>query len=123
MSEATAHAAQQLSDFVDLELARRLEMAEMILPDCEAALRRYGPEDPIAVENIAGAIAFFGGPNYPANQIVRSGSAWRSGSRRAGPGGRFFPQPRCAVDHRAVADGGSVVADHAGGARVRHRRV
>jgi GNAT superfamily N-acetyltransferase len=73
MSEATAHAAQQLSDFVDLELARRLEMAEMILPDCEAALRRYAPNVPIAVEHVAGSIAYFGGPNYPANQAVGLG--------------------------------------------------
>ncbi len=73
MSEATAYAARRLSDFVDLELARRLEMAEMILPDCEAALRRYGPKDPIAVEHVAGAIAYFGGVNYPANQAVGLG--------------------------------------------------
>ena len=44
MSESTAAAEKQLPDFVDLELARRLEMAETISPDCYEALRRFGPE-------------------------------------------------------------------------------
>ena len=59
MSETTA--AIQLPDFVDLEFARRLEMAEMIFPDCFEALRQYSPSDPIAAEHVAGGIAFFGG--------------------------------------------------------------
>jgi GNAT superfamily N-acetyltransferase len=74
MSEMTASAVQQQpSDFVDQDFARRLEMAEMILPDCFEALRRYAPSDPIAAEHIAGGIAFFGGVTYPANQIVGMG--------------------------------------------------
>lgn len=72
MSEVTA-TAMQLPDFVDLEFARRLEMAEMILPDCVEAIRRYAPHEPNAAENIAGGIAFFGGVKYPANQIVGMG--------------------------------------------------
>ncbi len=73
MSQVTASALQSLADFVDLEFARRLEMAEMILPDCFEALRRYTPADPIAVEHVAGGIAFFGGVTYPANQCVGMG--------------------------------------------------
>jgi len=70
MPEGTA---TQLSDFVDLEFARRLEMAEMILPDCVAAISRHAPDKPNIAEHIAGGIAFFGGVNYPANQIVGMG--------------------------------------------------
>ncbi len=70
---ASTAKAEQLTDFVDLEFARRLEMAEMIFPDCEAALRAYSPSDPIASLTIAGGIGFFGGLNYPANQMVGLG--------------------------------------------------
>jgi GNAT superfamily N-acetyltransferase len=63
----------QLPDFVDLEFARRLEMAEMILPDCVEAIRRHAPHEPTAAENIAGGIALFGGVKYPSNQIVGMG--------------------------------------------------
>jgi GNAT superfamily N-acetyltransferase len=71
--ELTAVAARQLPDFVDLEFARRLEMAETILPDCVEALQRYCPADPIAAMEVAGGVAFFGGITYPANQIVGMG--------------------------------------------------
>ena len=74
MPEVTASAMQQLPpDFVDLDFARRLEMAEMILPDCVESLRRYAAHAPIAAESIAGGIAYFGGADYPANQIVGMG--------------------------------------------------
>jgi len=73
MSERTAAAVQELPDFVDVDFARRLEMAEMILPDCVEALRRYSPNDPIATEHIAGGIAYFAGISYPVNQIVGMG--------------------------------------------------
>lgn len=73
MSHTTASALEALPDFVDLELARRLEMAEMIFPDCFEAMRRFAPEDPLASEHVAGGIAFFGGVGYPANQIVGMG--------------------------------------------------
>lgn len=72
MSEVT-RTAMELPDFVDLEFARRLEMAEMILPDCVEAIRRNAPDKPNAAESIAGGAAFFGGINYPANQIVGVG--------------------------------------------------
>lgn len=73
MSDMTASAREALTDFVDLEMARRLEMAEMISPDCFEALRRFSPSDPIAAEHVAGGIAFFGGVGYPANQVVGMG--------------------------------------------------
>jgi len=73
MLDTTASALQSLPDFVDLELSRRLEMAEMIFPDCFEALHQYSPSDPIAAEQVAGGIAFFGGVTYPANQMVGMG--------------------------------------------------
>jgi GNAT superfamily N-acetyltransferase len=73
MSELQAVLSQQVPDFVDLELARRLEMAETMLPDAVAAIRRNSPSRSIAAETIAGGVAFYGGPIYPANQIVGMG--------------------------------------------------
>lgn len=73
MSETQVAVTQQLPDFVDLEFARRLETAESILPDCVEALRRHDSSMPIAAEEIAGGLAFFGGLTYPANQIVGMG--------------------------------------------------
>ena len=89
MSETIAK-AEQLTDSVDLHFARRLEMAETIFPDCEAALHADSPADPFAPLSVAGGVAFFGGANYPANQMVGLGlygevtaGSWRSG--------RIFP--------------------------------
>jgi GNAT superfamily N-acetyltransferase len=48
-------------------------MAETITPDCVEALKRYDPSQPIAADIIAGGSAFFGGPTYPANQVVGMG--------------------------------------------------
>jgi len=73
MPETSAAVLQELPDFVDLEFARRLEMAEMIFPDCVEAIRNFSPSDPVAAEHVAGGIAFFGGVTYPANQIVGMG--------------------------------------------------
>ena len=73
MSESQAVLSQQLPDFVDLEFARRLEMAETTLPECVAAIRRNTPSRPIAAETFTGAVAFFGGRDFPANQIVGMG--------------------------------------------------
>ncbi len=71
MSEAQA--GRPLPDFVDLDFARRLEMAETITPDCVEGLRRFDSTQPIAAETIAGGVAFFGGLTYPANQMVGMG--------------------------------------------------
>jgi hypothetical protein len=73
MSESRAVPSQQLSDFVDLAFARRLEMAETAAPDWVEAQRRYSPSRTLAAEHVAGGVAFFGGPTYPANQIVGMG--------------------------------------------------
>jgi GNAT superfamily N-acetyltransferase len=73
MPDSTAVAEKSLPDFVDLDLARRLEMAETISPDCYDALRRYGPSDPVALLKVAGGYAFCCGPDYPVNQIVGMG--------------------------------------------------
>ncbi len=73
MSESQAVPSQQPPDFIDLEFARRLEMAETTGPDCVEAIRRAKPSRHIAVETIAGGVAFFGGPAFPANQIVGMG--------------------------------------------------
>ena len=73
MSESRDILSQQLPDFVDLEFARRLEMAETAAADWVEAQRRHSPSRPIAAETIAGGVAFFGGPTYPANQIVGTG--------------------------------------------------
>jgi ribosomal protein S18 acetylase RimI-like enzyme len=73
MSESQGVPPQQLPDFVDLEFARRLEVAETAAPDWAEAQRRHSPSRPIAAETIAGGVAFFGGTTYPANQIAGMG--------------------------------------------------
>ncbi len=73
MPDSIAKAAPQLTDFVDLAFARRLELAETILPDCVAALKGQNPVQPFAALEIAGGTAFFGGTDYPANQMVGMG--------------------------------------------------
>ena len=65
--------ASSLNGFVDLEFARRLEMAETMLPECVEALKAHNPLAPIAAASIAGGTAYFGGRDYPANQIVGLG--------------------------------------------------
>jgi GNAT superfamily N-acetyltransferase len=63
--------ANPLADFVDLNFARLLEMAETITPDQVGALQRFVPE--ATSEVIAGGTAVFGGSAYPANHIVAMG--------------------------------------------------
>ncbi|HEY4899712.1 MAG TPA: GNAT family N-acetyltransferase [Terriglobales bacterium] len=60
-----------LRDFVDLDLARRLEMAETLTPEYVQALQRFTPAATSKV--IAGGTAVFGGTTYPANHIVGMG--------------------------------------------------
>jgi GNAT superfamily N-acetyltransferase len=73
MSESQAVLTQKLPDFVDLEFARRLEMAETAAPDWAEEQRHHSPSRLIAAETIAGGVAFFGGMTYPSNQIVGMG--------------------------------------------------
>jgi GNAT superfamily N-acetyltransferase len=63
--------ATELRDFVDLNFARRLEMAETMTAEHVKALQRFAPE--AASEVIAGGTAIFGGGVYPANHIVGMG--------------------------------------------------
>jgi GNAT superfamily N-acetyltransferase len=70
---ATVTTASQLPDFVDLDFARRLEMAETILPEYVEALRRFAPPNTMALVEVAGGVAFFGGKDYPSNQMVGMG--------------------------------------------------
>ena len=73
MSESHVIAPQPLADFVDLAFARRLEMAETIFPYCVESLRNSSPARPFAYEQVAGGVAFYGGPDSPTNQMVGMG--------------------------------------------------
>lgn len=60
--------------FVDLNLARRLEMAEANAGlECAKALQRTRPEFPVAFEKIAGGIAVFAGIDSPVTQAIGVG--------------------------------------------------
>jgi hypothetical protein len=63
--------ANQRRDFVDLNFASRLEMAETMPPDHVRALQRFAPE--ATSEAIAGGTAVFAGSVYPANHILGMG--------------------------------------------------
>ena len=73
MQETIAIAQSQIPDFVDLAFARRLELAETILPDCYECLRQYSPDRAVRRLEIGGGTAFYAGPDYPANQMVGMG--------------------------------------------------
>jgi len=61
-------------EFIDLDFARRVEMAEANAAHaCAAALRRLHPEFPVAIETIAGGIALFAGPESPVTQAIGVG--------------------------------------------------
>ena len=60
--------------FIDLNLARRVEMAEANAGrECAEACHRQHPEYPVAVEEIAGGIAVFAGVDSPATQAIGVG--------------------------------------------------
>jgi GNAT superfamily N-acetyltransferase len=60
--------------FMDFELARRLEMAESFAGRaCAEAALRLRPELPVAVEEIAGGVAVFAGADSPVTQAVGVG--------------------------------------------------
>ncbi len=61
-------------EFVDLNLARRLEMAEAhACRACAEAFHQQHPEFPVAVEEIAGGFAVFAGVNSPVTQAIGVG--------------------------------------------------
>ncbi|MGD0427866.1 MAG: GNAT family N-acetyltransferase [Candidatus Acidiferrales bacterium] len=60
--------------FIDLDLARRLEMAEAYAGRaCAEACQRFHPEHSVAIEEIAGGIAVFAGVDSPITQAIGVG--------------------------------------------------
>jgi GNAT superfamily N-acetyltransferase len=60
--------------FIDLDLARRVEMAEAEAGrECAEACRRFHPEHSVAIEEIAGGIAVFAGADSPITQAIGVG--------------------------------------------------
>ena len=60
--------------FIDLNLARRVEMAEAHAGrECAEACHRLHPEYPVAVAEIAGGIAVFAGVDSPVTQAIGVG--------------------------------------------------
>jgi hypothetical protein len=60
--------------FIDLDLARRLEMAEAHAGrECAEACHRLHPEYPVAAAEIAGGIAVFAGVDSPVTQAIGVG--------------------------------------------------
>jgi len=61
-------------NFIDLDFARRVEMAEAnAARSCAEALRRLLPDFPEAMETIGGGIALFAGPDSPVTQAIGVG--------------------------------------------------
>src|ERR1700730_2172746 len=60
--------------FIDLDLARRVEMAEANAErECAEACRRLHPDYPVAVEEIGGGVAVFAGVDSPVTQAIGVG--------------------------------------------------
>lgn len=60
--------------FMDLQLAKRAEMAEADAGRaCAEALRNLRPEIPVAIEQVAGGIALFAGVGSPVTQAIGVG--------------------------------------------------
>jgi hypothetical protein len=79
MTTSPSASATQLGDFVDLNFARRREMAETLTPDHVQALQRFAPQ--ATSEIIAGGTAVFGGRRLP-RQPYRWYGALRAGDVR-----------------------------------------
>jgi GNAT superfamily N-acetyltransferase len=60
--------------FMNLELARRVENAEATgCRECAEASQKLHPEFPFAIERIAGGVAVFAGPDSPITQAIGIG--------------------------------------------------
>ncbi|MGA8022578.1 MAG: hypothetical protein WA361_09950, partial [Candidatus Acidiferrales bacterium] len=60
--------------FIDIDLARRAEMAEANAGrECAEAFHRLHPEFPVAIQEIAGGVAVFAGPDSPVTQAIGVG--------------------------------------------------
>ena len=82
MPESTAVQRPTCPILSILKFARRLEMAEMILPDCFEAFRRYGPNDPIATATVAGGVRLLRRPGLSREPDRRHGPVRRGDRRR-----------------------------------------
>ncbi len=61
-------------NFIDLDFARRVEMAEAnAAKSCAEALRRLRQDFPVAIASIGGGIALFAGPDSPVTQALGVG--------------------------------------------------
>ncbi|HEY4838280.1 MAG TPA: hypothetical protein VIH72_06725, partial [Candidatus Acidoferrales bacterium] len=61
-------------EFIDLNLARRMEMAEArACRGCAESFHQMHPDFPVAVEEIAGGYAVFAGVNSPVTQAIGVG--------------------------------------------------
>ena len=61
-------------DFVDLDLARRMEMAEAhACRACAESFQQQHPDFPVAVQEIAGGFAVFAGVDSPVTQAIGVG--------------------------------------------------
>ena len=64
--------------FMNLELARRVENAEgTACSECAEAFQKLHPEFPVAVERIGGGVAVFAGVESPVTQAMASESTAR----------------------------------------------
>lgn len=60
--------------FIDIDLARRVEMAEANAAlSCAEAFGKFHPELPVSVEHIGGGIAMFAGVDSPVTQAIGFG--------------------------------------------------
>ena len=68
MTRSQSESTCELRGFIDLNFARRPEMAETATRDQVSGFERYWPD--ATPEVIAGGTAIFSGQTYPANHIV-----------------------------------------------------
>jgi GNAT superfamily N-acetyltransferase len=77
--------------FIDLDLARRVEMAEAHAGrECAEACHRLHPEYPVAVAEIAGGIAVFAGVDSPVTQAIGVGLQGEVSDAELDALGEFF---------------------------------
>jgi GNAT superfamily N-acetyltransferase len=79
--------------FIDLDLARRVEMAEANAGrECAEAYHRLHPEFPVAMEEIAGGVAVFAGVDSPITQATGVGLHGAVSDDQLNALGDFFQQ-------------------------------
>ena len=91
--------------FIDLDLARRVEIAEAHAGrECAEACHRLHPDFPIAVEEIAGGIAVFAGVDSPVTQAIGIGLQGEVSDADLDALGEFFHSRNApaAIDRKSV---------------------